>query len=212
MHDVGAQVRTASETHEDIREIIREASLQLPGSSLWWRLTAAALSAWTDEADRLEQQFLTDLTRRTDAAQRERLGRQWRAFMEARIRDQIPDAPSQSAICQLRRARPSPRVPPVAAATFDPIYCTCPDCDLMLDRVLPVLSAERRPPPPRASSGIPAALRLRRLLAWRGCGPANVLSPAGLARRPGATPGARPRRGPAACRPGPTGSRRACRG
>lgn len=155
-----AAARQARDDHEDIREIIRETSLQQPGSPLWWRLATAAVSAWTSQADRQEHRILPDFAARTGAAQREALCRQWRAFMEARIRDQIPDAPSRVAACQLRRTRRFPGVPQVAAVIFDPLSCTCPDCDKASGRILPVLSVRQRQAPPRplASSAAPGSL------------------------------------------------------
>lgn len=158
MRDAGiwdfAQAREAIDAHEDIREIIGETYLQVPGSPAWWRLTTAVRSAWADEADEEERRILPDLAGRCDAAERERLCRQWRELTEACIRDQIPDAPPQAATCQLRRARPMPSVPRVASIAFDPISCTCTDCDNALDPTLPALSARPRPaPPPVASDG-----------------------------------------------------------
>lgn len=154
-----AQAREVLGAQEDIREVIGETSLQLPGSPLWWHLARSALSAWAVAVDRQEHRILPDFAGRTSPAEREGLCRQWRAFMEARIRDQIPDAPPQAATCELRRARPSPSVPRVASIAFDPIYCTCPDCDNALDQMFPALSPRpRRAPPPLASSGASGGL------------------------------------------------------
>lgn len=130
-----AQASEGADAHEDIREIIRETAVQPPGAPLWWRLATAALSAWAGEVDRQEHRILPEFARRTSAAQREALCREWRAFAEAHIRDQVPDAPPHVATCQLLRTRPSPGVPYVASAAFDPIYCTCPDCEAKLDRM-----------------------------------------------------------------------------
>ncbi len=132
----GARQRNAADAHEDIREFLRESYHQPPGSPLWQELVTTALAAWTAELDRQEHDLLEECRYRIAPALRERLGRQWRAFMEARIRDQIPDAPSQTAACQLCRARPG-TAPPVLAKAFDPVYCTCDACDDMLDRFLP---------------------------------------------------------------------------
>src|SRR5689334_3684598 len=85
--------REARATHEDIREVIGEASLQPPGTPQCWYLTSAALSAWTRHHDHEQHSSLADRRRRADPALRTRLGRQWRAFREAYIRDQsYPDA------------------------------------------------------------------------------------------------------------------------
>jgi hypothetical protein len=132
----------AVDAHEDIREIIRETRLQVPGSPLWWRLTTAVLVAWAEELGRQERGILAGL-RRSDPADRERLARQWRAFMEARIRDQIPHPRPQVATCQLRRTNSAAALQ-VAALAFDPVYCTCAACDDILDRVFPAPVRARR--------------------------------------------------------------------
>jgi hypothetical protein len=139
------RAREAFDVHEDIREIFRETRLQPPGSPLWWHLATSALSsAWSRELARQERGILARL-RRADPARRERLGHQWRAFMEARIRDQVPHDEPQVAACRLRRAHPGDGIPLIAAATFDPIYCTCQACDDLLDRFFRRRAPARRP-------------------------------------------------------------------
>jgi hypothetical protein len=46
-----ALARENQDAYEDIREIIRETSLQRPDSPPWWDLAGAALAAWTVQLD-----------------------------------------------------------------------------------------------------------------------------------------------------------------
>ena len=94
--DPGRQGRTLAReiegAHENIREMIRETSRQLPGSPRWWHLATTTLSAWTVQADCEEHRLLADY-RRAGPALRCQLALQWRAFMDAQIRDQDPSRP-----------------------------------------------------------------------------------------------------------------------
>ncbi len=128
-----ALTRHAKAAHADIGEIIEEASLQPPGSALWWQLATAALAAWARHCDYDEHGAPGDCLRRADSALRQQVGRQWRAFREACIRDQrFPHAPPQMPTCQLRRAHPA--TPRLADPVFTPLACTCQACTGMLDR------------------------------------------------------------------------------
>ena len=127
-----AIVRETQDTDGDIREIIRETGLQPPGSPLWWQLATIALSAWADHVDHEEHGPLTDYRRRASPALHERLARQWRAFMEAQIRDQYPQAPPRLPTCQLRQTRPA--APRLADPAFSPLACTCQACTDRLDQ------------------------------------------------------------------------------
>ena len=88
-----ALAREIRDGREDIREIIRETSLQPPGSPPWRYLARAALAAWAVQLDREARGPLAERRRRSDPALRERLAGQWRAFTEAHIRDQYPQPP-----------------------------------------------------------------------------------------------------------------------
>jgi hypothetical protein len=121
-----ALARLSQDAHDSIREILRETGLQPLGSPRWWDLATTALSAWVRQLDYEEHGPPADWRRRADPVLRARLARQWRAFREAFIRDQYPDAPPQLPTCQLRRARPA--TPRLADPAFSPLACTCPDC------------------------------------------------------------------------------------
>ena len=64
--------REIRDAHEDIREIIRETSLQPPGSPPWWRLVRAALAAWAVQLGLEAHGPLAERRRRADPALRER--------------------------------------------------------------------------------------------------------------------------------------------
>lgn len=92
--DPGRQGRTLARevegAHENIREMIRETGRQLPGSPRWWHLATTTLTAWTVQADYEERGLLADYRHRAGPALRCQLALQWRAFMDAQIRDQDP--------------------------------------------------------------------------------------------------------------------------
>jgi hypothetical protein len=76
------------------------------------------LAAWSRQCDDENRGPSAQCRRRADPALRQQLGRQWRAFREAYIRDwPYPDAPSQLPTCQLRLARPA------APRLADPAFC-----------------------------------------------------------------------------------------
>ena len=129
--------RATRAAHEDIREIIREVSLQPPGSPPWWRLAGAVLVAWVVQVDLEEHGPLAECRRRADPALRERLAAQWRAFTEAHIHDQYPQAPPDIPTHQLRQDSRAPAtVPRLADPVFGPLACTCRACTRMLDRTI----------------------------------------------------------------------------
>lgn len=121
------------DAHADIREMLRETSLQPPGSPRWWQLATTASSAWLRRCEDEEHGPPAEYRRRADPALRRRLARQWRAFSEACIRDLYPDAPPQLPTCQLRQARPA--TPRLAGPAFGPLACTCEACTLRLTRI-----------------------------------------------------------------------------
>lgn len=130
----------ARDAHEDIREIIRETGRYPPGSALWWALVTGALAAWTRYLHREVYGPLADCRRRASPALRARLGRQWRTFMDGRIRDRYQDPPPQVPTCQLRRTRAAATVPRLADPAFAPLACVCPACTHELDLVPDVAS------------------------------------------------------------------------
>ena len=73
--------------HDDIREAIGEASLQHPGSALWWRAVRGALAAGADHLDREESGVLAGCRHRLTMSQRLALGQQWSAYTAACARD-----------------------------------------------------------------------------------------------------------------------------
>ena len=126
--------RQTEAVHEDIREIIREVSLQSPASPPWWHLARAALAAWAAQRDLDERGPLAERRYRADPALRQRLVGQWRAFTEAQIRDQYPQVPPDIPTCQLRRDSQAPAtVPRLADPAFGPLACTCRACTRTLD-------------------------------------------------------------------------------
>lgn len=128
-----ALARAARAAHDDIRELIGETSLAPPGSPQWQDLAAATLATWARQLDEEEHGPAGDCLRSAGPALRDQLARRWRAFREARIRDQYPDAPPQLPTCQLRLARPAP--PRLADPAFSPLACTCQACDQGLARI-----------------------------------------------------------------------------
>lgn len=129
--------REIRDAREYICEIIRETSLQPPGSPPWWDLAGAALAAWAVQRDLEAHGLLAERRRRTDPALRERLASQWRAFTEARIRDQHPQASPDIPTCQLRQDSHAPAtVPRLADPAFGPLACTCRACTGTLDQMI----------------------------------------------------------------------------
>ncbi|MGD0243658.1 MAG: hemerythrin domain-containing protein [Streptosporangiaceae bacterium] len=127
--------RQARDAHADIREIIREASQFPAGSPRWWALATVALAAWTQCLHREVYGPLADCRGRASRGLRARLGRQWRAFMDAQIRDRYQAPAPEVPTCQLRRAYPAAGVPRLADPAFAPLACICPACTRELDPV-----------------------------------------------------------------------------
>jgi hypothetical protein len=132
-----AMTRQIRDDHDDIREILREISLQPPGSPSWWHLVRTALSAWAAQLDQEQHSPLAARRYRADPALRERLARQWRAFADACIRDQYPQAPPEIPTHRLRQDSRAPvTVPRLADPRFGPLACTCRACTRALEWVL----------------------------------------------------------------------------
>jgi anti-anti-sigma regulatory factor len=120
--------REGKQAHAEISELIGETRLHPPGTTPWWQLATMTLAAWSRLCDYEEHGPPAQCHRRADPALRQQLGRQWRAFRQARIRDRsYPDAPSQLPTCQLRLVRPA--TPRLADPAFCPLACTCQACD-----------------------------------------------------------------------------------
>ena len=135
--DGQAMTRQIRDDHDDIRELIRETSLQPPGSPSWWQLARTALSAWAAQLDQEQHGPLAVCRHRADPALRERLARQWRAFADARIRDQYPQAPPEIPTHRLRQDSRAPvTVPRLADPRFGPLACPCRACSRTLEWVL----------------------------------------------------------------------------
>jgi Hemerythrin HHE cation binding domain len=135
--DGRAMTRQVRGDHDDIREIIREISLRPPGSPSWWHLARTALSAWAAQIDQEEQGPLAECRRHADPALREQLALQWRAFADAHIRDQYPQAPAEIPTHRLRQDSRAPvTVPRLADPRFGPLACTCRACTRTLEWVL----------------------------------------------------------------------------
>ena len=123
-----ALARQSRQAHAEISELIGETSQQPPGTTLWWHLATTTLTAWSRQYEDEEHGPPGQCRRRADPVLRQQLGRQWRAFREACIRDRsYPDEPSQLPTCQLRLARPA--TPRLADPAFCPLACTCQACD-----------------------------------------------------------------------------------
>jgi len=135
--DGRAMTRQIRDDHDNIREIIRETSLQPPGSLPWWHLARTALSAWAAQLDREQHGPQAECRFRADPALREQLARQWRAFADAHIRDQYPQAPPQIPTHRLRQDSRAPvTVPRLDDPRFGPLACTCRACTRTLEWVL----------------------------------------------------------------------------
>jgi hypothetical protein len=135
--DGRAMTRQIRDDHDDVREIIRETRLQPPGSLPWWHLARTALSAWAARLDQEQHGPLAACRFRADPALRERLARQWRAFADAQIRDQYPQAPPEIPTHRLRQDSRAPlTVPRLADPRFGPLACTCRACTRTLEWVL----------------------------------------------------------------------------
>jgi hypothetical protein len=72
---------------DDIADTVAEARLQPTGSRLWWLAVRAARVAATGHIDGIESGPLPALRRRVPEERREALGRQWQAFVAARVDD-----------------------------------------------------------------------------------------------------------------------------
>jgi hypothetical protein len=95
------------------------------------------MAAWAAQLDLEEHGPLAECRRRADPVLRERLAAQWRAFAEAQIRDQYPQAPPDIPTHQLPRDSHAPAtVPQLADPAFGPLACTCRACTRTLDRTI----------------------------------------------------------------------------
>jgi hypothetical protein len=142
LYGTGSRGRTlagqARDARQEIRGVIGEAGLQIPGSPRRRDLATAALAAWALHFDDEEHGPPAGYRRRAGRGLREHLARRWRALTEAAIRDRsYPAAPPQLPTCRLRLAHPA--TPRLADPSFCPLACTCPPCTGRLN----LLSAQR---------------------------------------------------------------------
>ncbi len=86
---------------EDVRELVDEARLAPAGSPAWWREVEVAVSACLAHLERHQCGIEADFRRRAGRAEREQLGRQWSAFMTARLGDLLPRAHAGGPGCQV---------------------------------------------------------------------------------------------------------------
>ena len=96
------QLAAAAAAAADIMAAIGEARLQPAGSPCWWLAVNDALAACAAQFGREEDGILPGFARRADWPARERLGRQWLAYTEARLLDQAPAGPDAAA-CRICR-------------------------------------------------------------------------------------------------------------
>lgn len=102
----------------DLREALAEAELQPGGSAAWWRAVETALRLAQHHVCREEQFCLPVVARRIGVQQRERLGRQWAAFLTARARDrELPASAGPVDPLSAPAANVRPELTPPAAAT-----------------------------------------------------------------------------------------------
>jgi hypothetical protein len=83
--------------HDDIREALKEASLQQAGSALWWRAVTAVLSCNAEHLER-EERILARC--KLTISQRRELGRRWSAFTVAWTDDARETTARQAALDQ----------------------------------------------------------------------------------------------------------------
>lgn len=77
------RMRDSVADHDDIREVIGEASTQSVGSVPWWRAVRTVLAASAEHLEREERDILPDCLLELTMSQRKELGRQWCACIAA---------------------------------------------------------------------------------------------------------------------------------
>lgn len=82
--------RAAIDDHDDIREVISEASLHRAGSASWWRVVHAVIAASITHLDREERGILAHCLPGLTMSRRRELGRQWLSFIAAWTLDAAP--------------------------------------------------------------------------------------------------------------------------
>lgn len=88
-HGIGdaAEAEEAAADLLDIQEAIADGELGFIDSGRWWRASAAATRLTREYIAREEHGLLAALSRAASSQLREQLGRQWAAFIIARMRD-----------------------------------------------------------------------------------------------------------------------------
>jgi Hemerythrin HHE cation binding domain len=89
------RMREARANLDDIREAVAETRLHQIGSGCWWQAVSAARRAACDHISG-QRGILLAFGERSTLQQRDKLGRQWAAFLAARTRDGFPDDASWS--------------------------------------------------------------------------------------------------------------------
>lgn len=79
----GERLRDSIADHDEIRQVIAEASGQAVGSAPWWRSVRAVLAVSAEHFEREERDVLPYCLLGSSANQRKELGRQWCAFIAA---------------------------------------------------------------------------------------------------------------------------------
>jgi hypothetical protein len=102
--DDPAQPREVAAGGGNIRAAIAAAARQPAGSPGWWRAVNDALRDCSCGLDREERGLLAVLARHADPALRDRLGRQWLAFLAARTRGRAVPSPRMPSDAGKRRA------------------------------------------------------------------------------------------------------------
>jgi Hemerythrin HHE cation binding domain len=106
------RMRDSVADHDDIREIIGEASMQPAGSTLWWRAVRTAVVVSAEHLEREERDILPACLLGLTMSRRKELGRQWCAFTAAWRRDATPEAtPGAVTNSETARFRGSPSHP-----------------------------------------------------------------------------------------------------
>jgi Hemerythrin HHE cation binding domain len=89
------QMRDSVADHDDIREVIGEASVQSVGSVPWWRAVRTVIAVSAEHLEREERDILPGCLLELTMSRRKELGGQWCAFIAAWRRDDATPLPPQ---------------------------------------------------------------------------------------------------------------------
>ncbi len=145
----------AAAAQDAIRVAVAEARLQPAGSGPWWQAVRTALSIWAEQLDHVERAVLPGFGRRTDGAQRDRLGRRWLTFRAARLLDLSPPAALDAPVCQFCHQPIPGSHRHVLDAQERAVFCVCSACSELFHREIDPAGIEfgtpRAPEPKRPS-------------------------------------------------------------